>query len=335
MKKVIKKILAAFGCILLAAIIGFAVYIFVAKPAVIVPASNDPIVVSQDANATVVAWGDPQISNYMKAREANYNAACADIKQAQGNIDALINVGDIAENALKSEYKAAVAGVEGADVDKYLMATGNHDVRLRLYSQTVNRFTNFTNDMNALANDGIKIDALSYTADVNGYKFIVLGTDRTEFEEAYFTQETLDWFDNELADYATDGQPVFVVLHQPLFANDHGLPQAWGSGKSPGKGTVGENGQQLYDIMNKYDNVFMLSGHLHAGLKLCQSYQEIGAIHSLNLPSVGITNADGDYNNAGTGYIIEIYDDSVVFKARDFVLGQYLPEYDITVALTK
>lgn len=335
MKKVIKKILAIFACIIVVAIAGFAVYIVAVKPEVIVPASTDPIVVSEDANATVVAWGDPQISNYMKTRESNYDAACADIKQADGNIDALINVGDIAENALKSEYRAAVDGIEGADVDKYIMATGNHDVRLRLYSQTVSRFTSFTNDMNGFANDGIEIDALSYTADVNGYKFIVLGTDRTEFEEAYFTQETLDWLDSELATYATDGQPVFVVLHQPLFADNHGLPQAWGSGKNPGKGTVGENGQQLYDIMNKYENVFMLSGHLHAGLKNGQTYQEIGAIHSLNLPSVGITNADGDYNNAGTGYIIEIYDDSVVFKARDFVLGQYLPEYDITVALTK
>ena len=85
--------------------------------------------------------------------------------------------------------------------------------------------------------------------------------------------------------------------------------------------------------MNKYENVIMISGHLHTGIGQ-YTYEKIENFHSVNLPSTSIVNKDGDYNNAGIGFVIEAYDNHVLFRARDFAQGKYIPEYDIDIALS-
>ena len=58
----------------------------------------------------------------------------------------------------------------------------------------------------------------------------------------------------------------------------------------------------------------------------------IGNIHGINVPSIGITNKDGEYNVA-TGVILEVYEDKVISRARDFGTGEYIPEYTVTYEL--
>lgn len=299
----------------------------------VAPAATQPIENLSDSKVklTYALWGDPQISNYLFEREPVFRAASEDLANAKDDIDALVLVGDIAENGLECEYDIVTNHLKGSGIENYLFATGNHDVRLRLYKQVVKRFTGVQNNLNKDAGSDLTIDKLNYSYKLNGYTFIVMGTDRTEFEEAYFGEEQLKWLDDTLAANAKGGKPVFVVIHQPLELT-HGLPLTWGNGTNKRAGHVGEQSDELQTIMNKYKNVFMISGHLHTGLGE-YNYEKIGNFHSINVPSISIENKDGDYNNAGIGYMVEVYSNKVVFRARDFAAGVYLPDYDIEIKL--
>lgn len=296
------------------------------------PSTADPIKVLDEANVklTFVAWADPQISNYILDREPVLHGAAEDLKNSEVDFDALIIAGDIAENGLQSEFNTVANYIEDAPVKNFIMASGNHDVRLRLYSQSVRRFTRFTNKLNEAAGSDLNIDALRYSTEVNGYTFIVMGTDKSTFEEAHISDEQLAWLDESLEAATGKGKPAFVVIHQAL-KNTHGLPLTWGNGTGNG-GTVGKQSDEIKAILNKYENVILISGHMHTGFGQ-YTYQKVDNFHSINLPSVCIENKDGSYNGPGIGYIAEVYTDEVVFRARDFDDGNYMPEYDIVVEI--
>ncbi len=300
-----------------------------------VPATDDPIIVNEDAQMTAVLWGDPQLADYMADRHQYTKNAALDLANAQGTFDALVIAGDIAENGKGAEYQLVLEYLAAAEnIDNHIMAVGNHDVRLRAYSQVVNTFNEFCNAANGNFAENANFVAdgkLSYTYEVNGYTFIVLNTDKSVFEESYFSDETLAWFDGELNKATADGKPVFVILHQPL-KGTHQVWQAWNS-PDDNAGTVGDQSDALQEIMNKYNNVFLVTGHLHMGFSAEWSIHQIDNFWGINLPGIGPNNADGEYNESGTGYIMEVYEDKVVFVARDFNLGKYLPEHNVTIEL--
>lgn len=300
----------------------------------VAPAKDDPINISNPngANLAFVAAGDSQISNYMLKRDQFFRAMSEDIGNADCNVDALLVAGDIVENGLRCEYDRVTELLTNTGIDNYIMAVGNHDVRLRIYKKTVKNFTAFVNNLNETAGSDIKIDSLHYTCNIKGYNFIVLGTDRTEFEESYLSNEQLQWLDSSLAQFTAEGKPVFVVIHQ-TFKNTHGLPDTWNS-PFDAAGSVGDQSDELYEIMNKYQNVILLTGHLHTGFGQ-YTYEKLGNIHSVNLPSATIDNKDGDYNENGIGYFVEVYDNEVLFRARNFNQGVFVPDYDFSIEIAR
>ena len=55
-------------------------------------------------------------------------------------------------------------------------------------------------------------------------------------------------------------------------------------------------------------------------------------IYSIILPRVGRI-ANIGHVMPGTGYNVEVYDDEVIFRARNYIFGIWLPKYDYTIAL--
>ncbi len=275
--------------------------------------------------------GDPQVAAAIPSREAAVIAAVKDWCAAETTVDAMVCVGDIAENGLLPEYEAIYNDFKDVPVKNWIFATGNHDIRMREYSETVAQFTAFQNQFND-AKHAIK--ALHYSYTVKGYKFIVMGSDITKFEDAFFTNAQLEWLDSELQSATQGGKPAFVLLHQPL-KHTHGLPNTWGSsiGDKEILGSVGEQSDTILEILDKYQNVILLTGHLHTGFGQ-YTYEKIGNnIHGVNVPSLGIENKDGKYNNNGTGFYVEVMPTKVVFHARDFAKGVNINDQDITVPL--
>ncbi len=292
---------------------------------IIPPATDAPIKPQGDANLSFVAIADSQVSNYLVEREEVFISVTDDLKNSENSFDALVFAGDITENGFQSEYDRITTDLDGVDVETYVIVSGNHDIRLREYEQSSTRLLEFMDNLNG-NDESKKQNSLYYSMDLNGYRFIVLGSEKTEFEKAYISGEQLGWLDNQLSEATKDGKPAFVICHYPL-KNTHGLPGTWGNDVWD-SGDVGDSSDDLFEIMNNYDNVFFITGHLHTGFGQ-YTHEELGNVHSVNLPSVCIENKDGDYNDAGIGYFVEVYDDSVIFRARDYAKGIYLPDYDL------
>lgn len=264
----------------------------------------------------------------MAERIPYFDAACEDLANAGDGVDAMVVAGDITENGLLCEYDYLVKKLKNANVDSFLMAVGNHDVRMKIYSNTVKTFTRFNNKLNKKVGSELRIDSLHYKYEIKGYTFLVMGTDRTEFEESYFNKAQLEWLDTELA--AADAKPVFVICHQSL-KDTHGLPNTWNS-PIDAAGSVGKQSAELYEIMNKHSNVFFITGHLHTGIGQ-YTYEKLGNINSVNLPSMTIDNKDGSFNENGIGFMVEVFDSHVLFRARNFAKGEYRPDFDIDIPL--
>ncbi len=290
------------------------------------PATDEPIKpLDEDAKLVFAAFGDTQISNYMFDRYKSFSASMEDL-HASERMDAVIVAGDVAENGLAEEYQLVYDGLKGLENCRYIMSAGNHDIRLRSYKQVVSRFTEFSN---ALNNNVDPVTELHFSERVNGYKFIVIGSDKATFEEAYISDEQLEWLDSELA--AENGKPTFVICHQPLKLT-HDLPNTWGSGTNLVAGSVGDQSDALEEILTSYKNVIFVTGHLHTGFGKA-SYEQKGDLHMINVPALSIDNKDGEYNGSGLGYIVEVYDDEIIFRARNFETGKWVPDYDETITL--
>lgn len=292
------------------------------------PATTTPIeaISPDEVLLTFTALGDTQV-NAMNGNVKYFEGILEDLDNAKTTQDAFMIVGDITENSLDSEWNLITDNLLTHNFGKDLVfATGNHDIRLRSYDESVKKFTNCVNTVT-----GSDYDSFIYSKVINGYTFIVMGSDREEMEEAYISVEQLQWVDKELKNATKTGKPVFVVLHQPL-KNTHGLPLTWGSGNNANAGHVGEQSDQILATLNKYKNVILITGHLHTGFG-DYSFEKIGNIRSVNVPGAGKKNADGDYCDYGTGYSVEVYSNEVIFRARDFDDGKYLPEFDIAIPI--
>jgi hypothetical protein len=174
----------------------------------------------------------------------------------------------------------------------------------------------------------------AYSEVINGYKFIVMGSDKTAFEEASISDAQLEWLDSELA--GEKGKPVFVVLHQPLKLT-HNLPTTWGNGTNKEAGSVGPQNDEIKAILAKNaanSTVILITGHLHAGFSQ-YSFQKIEGFYSINVPAFSIENKDGEEggNGAGLTYIIEAYDDEILFRARNCRTGEWLTKWDSKITL--
>ncbi|MGN1328642.1 MAG: metallophosphoesterase [Eubacterium sp.] len=324
-----RKFREKIGAVLLSAVLAVTCIV---SPVCSIFAGAEPITTGSGAKMTFAAWGDPQVANYISSREEHVIAAADDLKNSQSKIDAMVLAGDITENASQSEYDAIYNDLVGTGVGVFITAEGNHDIRLGDYSDAKSKFVSFTNKINSAVGSSLNIDGMHYSCTVKGYKFIILGSDDTEFEESYISNSQLKWLDSQLSSSTKTGKPVFVVMHQPL-KDTHGLPDTWGS-SDDSAGSVGDQSDDIKDILNKYKNVILITGHLHTGFGE-YNYEKIGNINSVNLPSIGVDNASGSYNKNGLGYITEVYDNEVVFRARNFEEGVYVPEYDIKIKLDK
>ncbi len=312
----------------------------IAIGAVTVPSTHDPVQnKNPEAIIDFVVTGDTQVCTYMPEREANLMALSQDILNSDEELDAFIIVGDIAENGMEDEFQRVTQYIADFNTKNFIMVTGNHDIRLREWEQSKNRFLDFMNNLNGGENEQNNI---YFKYMVDDYTFLVMGSDESRFEDAFISNAQLQWLNVELKEATATGKPVFVLCHYPL-AEGHGLPSTWGSGNSDGKGTIpayerkndydftgsiGDQSNDVYDIISQYKNVFFITGHLHTGFgkNTYQVINEANNVQGVNVPSVGIDNKDGTYNNPATGLYVEVTNDQVIFHARDFAHGKFLVE---------
>lgn len=236
-----------------------------------------------------------------------------DIDNAETPFDALVIAGDISEMGDVPSYEVTWDVLEASEIGQkaVMLANGNHDIRLSYEYQT-----KMINGKTAEYLD-IEIDKPYYSYEVNGYTFIVMNSDEWQLEKAVISDEQLAFIDSKLEE--ADGKPAFVICHQPL-ADTHGLPEVWKNGD------LGEDSAAVKEVLMKHSNVFYLNGHLHDGVyeNSLEIFDAENGVYSINLPAFGKENDYGKFAQNGLGTYIELYDDCVVFTARDFARGENL-----------
>lgn len=285
-----------------------------------VPDASSPIEIDEKAKLTFVVWADSQVSDYMYARESCLYSACLDIKNMSAPLDALVIAGDIAENGYKAEYDMTaylLNGISGK-FRNFITCPGNHDVRMRPYRRQMKRFISFCNSVTG--NVKMPEDRYNFSCEINGYKFIVMGTDAATFEGAYISKKQLLWLDREIASTQDSGKPVFVINHQTL-KKTNGLPHTW-TGKGSWRGSVGWQSGKIRAVFEKYRNVIFITGHVHFGTDE-HSYEDCGAFKAVSVQTVGAGN-HGSTSDDTQGMVFSVYDDRIVVRARVFGDGKYV-----------
>lgn len=276
---------------------------------------DDPVVFQDKDNIRMsfAVIADTHLPDRESA-EKNLENAFVDVLSSEMKTDALLLAGDIADYGLKKEYERFFrVFCKYKNKLKLLVTMGNHDARFffRTASKTI-----MDNTEKLL---GINTQGKTYYSyDINGYTFIVLCTEKAVLEKAYISSEQIAFFDKELKRGTENGKPCFVMCHQP-FAFTHGLPEVWKTGD------MGEQNDEVRAVMEKYKNVFFINGHLHGGV--CNYVEAIlnkeHNVISLSIPGYRKENNFG-ITDAGVGYMCEVYDDRIVFKARNFLTGKYV-----------
>ncbi len=260
-----------------------------------------------------------------------------DMENSAEQIDLLVCAGDLTDHGEKEEWDMlAKTFSQYTPAKEIILAQGNHDTWTEDegYNLARDYFIEYNNKIT-----GRNTDKEYYSTKVNGYTFIVLASedDRTSM---FMSEEQLVWLSAEMEKASKDGLPIFIVCHWPL-NQTHGLPVTWGEDDmEPDDGGIGDQSAAVEAILKKYNNVFMINGHIHNGfsnerqsdINRYVSVESYGSLHSINLPSYMYMTARGRVAN-GTGYQIEVYENRVEIRARSFSAGVWYTDYNTSIPL--
>lgn len=259
----------------------------------------------------------------------------SDLERSKDRVDALIVPGDLTNYGDTESMTSFFNIIADKDcADRWVIAMGNHDVgHVEDKTQEEARL-NFIKTFNELNPTGEQIEKAYYKTDVNGYRFVVLCDDGDDtWDCPDMTPEQIQFLDDSLAEAADRGLPMFVVCHVPVEGVN-------GQDIIYPDGGLDHNSDAVQTILEKYENVFFISGHVHTGINgpLVENVfgfscvETINGVNYINLPTYMIVNRYG-VPWGGMGFQMEVYEDEVLFRARNFATAKWYPVYDHSVEL--
>lgn len=272
-------------------------------------------------NVSIISDGHMEGNN--GDRFKNHGRAFLDISRAQTPVDALVMVGDNTMNGMEIEYMLLYGLMNRyLSVENVLIAPGNHELcKENEYEKYYKRFMDYNR-----AFFGYENEHAYFSREINGYKMIVMATEKDSKVEAYHSPEQLKWLQGELAEAAAAGKPAFVFNHNPLEGKfEHFWPA----------GNVGPQGEQLDAILKGCGTrVFYFSGHLHMGIyENGNGLAQEDNVTYVNVPGFGEECNYGDLVDAGMGWQMEVYDTKVVLRLRNFARSEWVDGYTYTYDL--
>ena len=194
--------------------------------------------------------------------------------------------------------------------DNYINVMGNHDIGNGEgdYDKLAKRFYNYTEEFM-----GIKTDKPYYYRVINGVYFIVLGEEQLSVNINEMSVEQYEFLEETLEKAKADNAVTFICCHHPVF-------------------NIAENdGYSLWDMLPEYKNVFFVSGHTHEEISEDWTFIEYYGIKMINLPRCTENMGDGTEeltDKCGIGVQIEVYDNEVVARARNYYTGQWVEGFE-------
>ena len=258
---------------------------------------------------------DVHIESNNFARYKVFGRALKDVKKNKSGNDAVVFLGDSTMNGQFFEnilFHGAVRSV--LKNGNILPVVGNHDIGNGKgdYEKLQNRWYTFTE-----AFFGKKTEHPYYYEVIDGCYFIVLGMEAQKVYEMMMSEEQFDWLEGVLEEAAQSGKPAFVFSHYPT--ND----------------VIDESGEptdRLTNMLaeyNKDNDIFCFVGHTHMPMYLYWSFHTGDGFPETYLPRLTDLGGESDneiVDNTGVGLEVEVYENEVVLRARDFYRGEW--KYD-------
>ncbi|MBQ6267855.1 MAG: metallophosphoesterase [Clostridia bacterium] len=263
-------------------------------------------------NFTVLS--DAHIEGNNFPRYQVFARAMQDVKRNQSGNAAVVFLGDSTMNGQVFEnllfHGTARRYLKN---DNVLPVVGNHDIGNGQgdYQTLQNRWYAFTE-----AFFSRKLTQPYYYDVIDGCCFIVLGMEAQEVYEMRMTEAQFAWLEEVLKVAADSGRPAFVFSHYPT------------------DDAVDENGNptdrltKMLAAYNETHDLFCFVGHTHMPMYLFWSFHTYDGFPETYLPRLTELYGDDDEpgKDTGVGLVVEVYENEVVLRARDFYRGEW--KYD-------
>lgn len=275
---------------------------------------------------------DVHVRNEDGTEALNFIKGLQDMKEINPDASALVSAGDNTEFGGADEQSAFFKILKEYNPltdGKTMIALGNHDVRgPQQYWETdpagINGYWPTAYELYMSNNKEYMPDTEGKTYFdywIDGYHFIVLNPENAPKDTAYLTEEQLIWLEEKLRENEDPARPAFVIIHQAL--ND----THWRSNNYNG---FGKQDAAVKEILERHPQTIFFSGHIHNGLGAAEVIdREFGTL--VDVPA--FKGSQYGMTDRGTGYEVYVYDDEILFRARNFVTSAWLPEYDVSVRL--
>ena len=254
---------------------------------------------------------DSHIEGNNPTRYKVFARCLKDVKRNQSGTDAVVFLGDNTMNGNSTEsmfFHGTVSLLLKGQ--KVLPVLGNHDIGNGEgdYEKLQSRWYAYTE-----AFFDKKLTTPYYFDVIDGYYFIVLGTEEHTSNTMSLSDDQLEWLRFTLEDAARSGKPAFVFSHHPERASLRIDP---------------DYEYSLTDILTEYaeaHDLFYFSGHTHRTLTR-SSFREYYNFPEISLPC--LTTLTGEKDNVvkddtGVGVEVEVYEDEVVVRGRNFYSGEW------------
>lgn len=261
---------------------------------------------------------DAHIEGNNPGRFNTFAKILKDAKNTTRENDAMVFLGDDTMNGQTIEsllFYGAVATVDPAK--QYINVIGNHDTHedTGKYEDLFNKYRLFSS---ALLN--LNVDKQYYYRIINGCYFIVVASEGQGVNAMYVSDEQLKWLDETLKLAEKDNAVAFVVSHHDM------------------RSTYNQEYYAIRDILAKYRNVFYLYGHTHTSMNRDWVIREDEkGVRIINLPRC-TEQDDFDKNSpewTGFGTQVEVYEDEVVFRFRNYYYHTWADGFEQHWAIEK
>ena len=188
--------------------------------------------------------------------------------------------------------------------DHTIIVCGNHDVGNGEgdYDKLYKRFK-----ANSECVTGIYNDKPYYSVEIKGITFVVLCPEDLCVNEFPISDAQYEFLDETLKACTAAGKPTFVLAHHPVYDVEE------------------DDGERLEEILSRYPNVFYVSGHTHWPACDNWTFWKNYGYSEINLPRTTDLweTEDGGIDCDGDGVQLEIYDNEVIARVRDFYHGEW------------
>lgn len=283
------------------------------------PAFSENIVTYKAENpdeliASFAAVSDIHIETNRVETFKNFKAVLEGIKGGE-DIDAVVYTGDNVMNGQITENLFFYLGVRGVmPAEKNYVVMGNHDIGNGTgdYLEHKNNF--ITNNRLYLGN--LVGEGYYYRVE-NGCYLIFLSLEEITVGESVMSPEQLAWLKGVLDEAASKDAPIIVFNHHPI---------DWFKG-TEGSGFTSTT---LAELLNDYDDLLYIHGHWHRKFEQ-GSFDTHYGVNCINLPRC----TEVTEYEPGDGIIIEVYEEKIVVRGRNFIKGEWLEDYRYEYDLTK